>query len=372
MKDLMNAGDFMEAGPNHCRKLVLHLDVNNTVFIGDSITKSVTPEETLNEYLSENAWGMIDEGGNWKSAGEMCVKPPDDKMISYYKFAEAKYQGKPRSEFKKHVRAFTDNEMFRPFRKFYDQMIDALEFPGDIKNTNGVQLPSFKGKRGVSYHNIVPSFYKLLENLCKNKRDFAIVYRTFGSDGQAVLQVTKDLLSERHVAFSNQQDTAGSGGLVDNHGHEVLFTNGTITRSSGQITMKCPEGNHDLTNLSDIYRYFSQANGIKLFVGDYDGWKSKNFNSSAGKPLLVDPTDDSVHHIMFDDNFRPWEPEDSIVNVLQAKDGSFVSVDPASFEDVCVVKADLYQSICNRNYFIERIHFCEKNYSKFIAGSKNC
>ena len=88
--------------------------------------------------------------------------------------------------------------------------------------------------------------------------------------------------------------------------------------------------------------------------------------------MLVDPTDDSVHHIMFDDNFRPWEPENSIVNTLQAKDEGFVSVDPASFEDVCVVKADLYQSICNRNYFIEKIRLCERNYSKFIAGSKNC
>ena len=30
------------------RKLVLHLDVNNAIFIGDSITKAVTPEQALN------------------------------------------------------------------------------------------------------------------------------------------------------------------------------------------------------------------------------------------------------------------------------------------------------------------------------------
>lgn len=39
------------------RKLVLHLDVNNTVFIGDSITKQVTPESALNEYLVDVVWG---------------------------------------------------------------------------------------------------------------------------------------------------------------------------------------------------------------------------------------------------------------------------------------------------------------------------
>lgn len=70
---------------------------------------------------------------------------------------------------------------------------------------------------------------------------------------------------------------------------------------------------------------------------------------------------------MFDDNFRTWEPEDSIVDVLLAKEGSFYSVDPTAFDEICVVKADLYQSICNANYFIDKIGLCERNYGKLVS-----
>lgn len=368
---MMDADDIGQASQNSCRKLVLHLDVNNTVFVGDSITKSVTPEGTLNEYLSEVAWGIVDEKGDWKSSGEISVKPPDCNSISYYKFARTKFGGRPRSDFKNHIRMFTENEPGRPFRKYFDQMIGALEFPGDIKGKNGIQMPSFRDKKGVPHHNIVPSFYMLLEHLCKSQRDFAIVYRTFGNDGQVVIQATMDFLAQRHAKLQNPQDTHESGDPVNSQRYKVHFTRGEISRSSCQIRMRCPEDHLELSNLWDIYKYFTDTKGIKLFVEDYEWWKSQNFNSLAAKPLLINPTDESVHHIMFDDNFRPWEPEDSIINLLLAEGGNFNSVDPARFEDVCVVKADLYQSICNRNYFIEKIQLCERNYSKFITERKN-
>lgn len=353
------------------RKLVLHLDVNNTVFIGDSITKSVTPEETLNEYLTDVAWGKVDETGQWKSDAKISVKPPEKNSVSYYKFAKAKYSGKPRSEFKACVRGFTEEEIGKPFTRFYDQMIDALEFPGDISSGSGMPLPSFRDKKGVPHHNIVPSFYKLLDHLYESKREFTIVFRTFGGDGHVVLQATRDFLMGRHMKAKHPQEAHASGLPVNCPMHEVNLPTGEILRSRNQITIKCPEDHLKLSKLLDIYKYFSQMNDIKLFVDDYGWWKSQNSNSLAAKPLLIDPNDDSVHHIMFDDNFRSWEPDDSIVNLLLAKDGSFCSVDPATFEDVCVVKADLYQSICNRNFFIDKIDLCERNYSKFISERKN-
>ena len=352
------------------RKLVLHLDVNNTVFIGDSITKSVTPEETLNEYLTDVAWGKVDETGQWKSDGKISVKPPENDSVSYYKFAKAKYRWESRSEFKARVRGFTEEEIGKPFKRFYDQMIDALEFPGDISSGNGIPLPSFRDKKGVPHHNIVPSFYKLLDHLYESEREFAIVFRTFGGDGHVVLQATSDFLMGRLGKAKHPQEAHASDLPVKSPAHEVNFSKGEIVRSRNQISIKCPKDHLKLSKLFDIYKYFSQTNHVKLFVDDYEWWKSQNFNSLAAKPLLIDPADDSVHHIMFDDNFRSWEPDDSIVNLLLAKDGSFCSVDPATLEDVCVVKADLYQSICNRNFFIDKIDQCERNYSKFISERK--
>ena len=361
------------AGVNSRHKLVLHLDVNNTVLIGDSLTKSITPEEALNEYLTDVAWGQVDETGVWKGDGKISLTPPEKNLVSYYKFAEAKYKGKPRHRFKSHIRRFTEEAIGKPFRQFYDQMIDALEFPGNIKSGNGNDLPSFRDKNSVPFHCIVPSFYNLLDHLIESSREFAIIFRTFGRDGNVVLQATRDYLEGKsfNVKSKKQHEPQASGLPVQGPAHDVNFSMGEITRSSNQISMKCPEDHLVLSNLWDIYKYFSQTNGVKLFVDDYEWWKAQEFNSLGAKPLLIDPGDDSVHHVMFDDNFRPNKPEDSVVNLLLAEKGRFSIVDPASFDDVCVVKADLYQSICNRNYFIEKIEQCERNYCKFISEEKN-
>ena len=351
-----------------CRKLVLHLDVNDTVFIGDSITKLVTPEGALNEYLVNVAWGRVDDTGTWKCySNNLYEKPPDDESMSYYTYAREKFREKPRDQFKAHIRRFTEEEAGRPFRHYYEQMIEALQFPGDIKLCNYVELPSFKDKEGVSYHCIVPSFYKLLDHLIESNREYSIVFRTFGADGQIVLQAARDFIRGR--CAKNPQDNHASNVCeepVQSPKIDVIFSAREIKRSKDQICLKIP-GDVVYSNLRDIYSYLSHTTGIQLITDDYLWWKAQHFTSSAAKPLLVDPCDKSVHQIMFDDNFRIWEPEDSIVDVLLAKEGSFYSVDPTAFDEICVVKADLYQSICNANYFIDKIGLCEKNYGKFVS-----
>lgn len=182
------------------RKLVLHLDVNNAIFIGDSITKAVTPEQALNEYLADVAWGEVGQSGEWISDhSTLYERPPKESMVSYYRYAQAKYSGQPRSEFKGHIRKFTEEEVGEPFRQFYENMMDALNFPGNIRSWNGNGLPSFADQKGIHHHCIVPSFYKLLDHLIESKREFAIVFRTFGGDGQVVLQATKDYLDGRNA-----------------------------------------------------------------------------------------------------------------------------------------------------------------------------
>ena len=348
------------------RKVVLHLDVNDTVFIGDSITKQVTPEGALNEYLVNVAWGQVDETGAWKCySNSLYEKPPDSESVSYYSYAQAKFRGKPRDQFKAHIRRFTEEEIGKPFRHFYEQMIEALQFPGDVKLCNNVELPFFKDKEGVAYHCIVPSFYKLLDYLIESNREFSIVFRTFGGDGQTVLQAARDFIRGR--CAKNPQGSHENN--VQSSEIDVIFSAREIKRSRDQICLKIP-GDVVYSNLQDIYTYLSHSTGIQLITDDYSWWKAQNFSSTAAKPLLIDPCDESVHHIMFDDNFRSWEPEDSIVDVLIAKEGSFYSVDPTPFDNICVVKADLYQSICNRNYFIDKIGLCERNYHTFVSEQK--
>ena len=237
------------------RKLVLHLDVNKAIFIGDSITKSLTPERALNEYLTDVAWGEVGQCGEWiGDHSTLYERQPKENMVSYYRYAQAKYSGQPRSEFKGHIRKFTEEEVGQPFRQFYENMMDALKFPGNIRSWNGNDLPSFADQNEIHHHCIVPSFYKLLDHLIESKREFAIVFRTFGGDGQVVLQATKDYLDGRNaiVCAGEPQQSHVSGDPVDNSTHMVNFTAGKVMRSSNQITLKCPEDHLVLSNFYDI------------------------------------------------------------------------------------------------------------------------
>ena len=73
------------------RKLVLHLDVNKAIFIGDSITKSLTPERALNEYLTDVAWGEVGQCGEWiGDHSTLYERQPKENMVSYYRYAQAK------------------------------------------------------------------------------------------------------------------------------------------------------------------------------------------------------------------------------------------------------------------------------------------
>ena len=337
------------------RKLVLHLDVNNTVLIGDSRTKQVTLSAALNEYLVDVAWGRLEGNDDWKMYSvTLSEKPPTAScgLLSYYRFAEAKYIAESRDVFKSHIRKFTEEKRGKPFKCYHDQMLTALTFPGKVDGRNTASLPAVKESDGLAYHRIVPSFYKLLHHLHATDRDFAIAFRTFGIDGNVALQATKDFLAGGHVS-------AAKTCAVD-------MSPGVISRSSHQVSLKL-SGDSICQNLNDIYTYFSQLHCVKLFVDDYSWWKTQGYHSKAGKPLLIDLSDTSVHHVMFDDNFRSWEPKDSIVDLRVAKEGNFTCSDPEMLEDICIVKADLFQSICNQNYFIDKVQLCERNYSRLLA-----
>lgn len=79
-----------------------------------------------------------------------------------------------------------------------------------------------------------------------------------------------------------------------------------------------------------------------MIIDDYFWWRVKNFSLIVVKFFLIDLCDELVYYIMFDDNFRVWEFEDSIVDIFIVKEGSFYSVDLIFFDNICVVKVDFY------------------------------
>lgn len=338
------------------RKLVLHMDVNNTVLVGDSCTKQFSVEQVFNEYLTEAAWGLEDGKGKWTWLSDSPLSsPPSFEALQYYEYAESKFANEKRAVFKNHVRNFTEEDIGKKFRPFFEEMKEKLVCHNPQLSENvDVVLSTGQDKR--KYHRVLPSFLHLVCFLFQEERDFAIIFRTFGADGHVVLKVMELFFNGLHPDFPKVHSST--------HKCPLNMTPGSIKRSyGGEISVTFP--NKAVSNdVREIYNNMSKCEEIQLFTDDYDWWLRGGFTHLSGKPLLVDPKDHSVQHIIFEDNFRAWCPDNSIVDVQIMGDGGFHSVDPQEYEGIFVVKSDLYQSIVNENYFIEQVNICENNFQK--------
>lgn len=339
------------------RKLILHLDVNNTIFVGDSKTKLTALEGVLNEYLTEILWGNVDEDDVWTSLKDNSIStsPPSKTAISYYKYAEHKYEeaGKPRSEFKDYIRRFTLEGNGQQFRPYLESVKEKLKVPETLKVD--AKLNALVMTEGdSSYYRILPSYFKLLTYLVNSERNFAIILRTFGNDGDLALKATQLYTENQHPDFPFPP---GKTLAVDpNPGRIVPSQDGLSIITPNGSTVSC---------CNKIYDTFSTASGVQLYLDSYDWWKKNDFTSEAGKPLLIDPSDKSVQHILLDDNIRSWDPSDNIVSLLVKENEKFVQKDCKKFDGLCVLRTHLFESILNEDYFIEVVEMCEKNFNEF-------
>ena len=337
------------------RRLVLHMDVNNTVLVGDSLTKQFSVESVFNEYMTEAAWGTEDGQGKWTWLNDSpSSKPPSFEALQYYEYAERMFDNQERSVFKNHVRNFTEEDVGKKFRPFFDEMREKLVCHNPPPDGIVDQVLS-TGQDGRKYHRVLPSFLHLVCYLLQEEREFAIIFRTFGGDGHVVLNIMDLFFKGLHPDFPKVPPST--------HKCPLNMIPGNIKRSRNGISVTFPN-NTVSQDPKEIYNYFSECTEMQLFTDDYTWWKLGGYTHLSGKPILVDPKDQSVQHIIFEDNFRAWCPDNSIVDVQVMKKGSFHSDDPQNYEDIFIVKSDLYQSIVNDDYFIERVQCCEENFDK--------
>ena len=112
--------------------------------------------------------------------------PPCEGAVSYY------------SQFGR-VAGFTSSTAGRRFRGVLDEHLAMLRWPKELKGDKELAV---KGEDGQLYHWILPSFFQLLKDLVTEGRDFAILFRTFGSDLPRVLSaVSRALTQGSHPLF---------------------------------------------------------------------------------------------------------------------------------------------------------------------------
>ncbi|XP_071406509.1 uncharacterized protein [Pithys albifrons albifrons] len=324
------------------RRLVLHVDLNNTVVVADAFTGQ-GPGAALNTFLSTVTWGRAGATGDWEWVSDRpSLCPPCPGALSYYSC---------------HGRdpAFTEAGPGRSFRSLHARYLRLLEWPG--RPHDALSVPGESGKR---YHLILPSFFRLLDSLHRDGRAFAVVFRTFGTDLPRALQAVSSALEGQHPQFPTLLDVA----------LPVNLTPGRILSSKQEVVLT--RGAERLSTREDgrkLYNYFSSFEGIGGFQDQFDWWARNQFFSQGGKPLWIDPHDPEVHHIFIDDNIR-LDDADTIVHpqVFSERGSSSLRTVPTSeLYDVCLVQTDLLEAIADENYFLHCVRRCEENYDRYLA-----
>ncbi|KAM9324402.1 uncharacterized protein PAF06_000438 [Gastrophryne carolinensis] len=324
------------------RRIVLHLDLNNTILVSDAATGQ-GPCAALNSYLSTVVWGRMSTTGKWEWISDYpSVNPPSEEAVNYY------------SQFGRSGN-LSDTKIGQHFKKVFTRHMNLLEWEGEA-NTMFTQ----SGEDGKLYNWILPSFFHLLDSLYQQGRQFCIILRTFGTDLPRVLQSIQAAFAGKHPQFPQLQQVPLSVDLTQ--GRIRCFKRKTIlTHGSNRVSSRDKERN--------IYDYFTAMSGIGGFQDHFNWWARNSFRSSGGKPFWIDPYDDDNLHIIIDDNVWPHE-QDMIVNcrvLLDKQKGKDSRRAPASeLYDICVVRNDLFKAIAEKDYFLDCVQACEDNYERYL------
>lgn len=352
------------------RKLVLHFDLRNTVLVADSVT-NVHVEQALNAFLTGATWGKEGDGGLWEWYSDTpSIKPPAPGYVTYYKFLERQLVRTPseRTALRLATGDFTSAPIGQIFRQHFDRHLYRLKWNYEWDKSSQQPL-TMSGSDGQRYHYILEGVYRLIYHLWETRRDFALVIRTYGLDAANVLSSMSHGLSGNHPGFSRALPL------------QVNRTPGTIQRPKDDVIVlesfrmaSAKELETKLSHERDIYRFLCRSQGISGYIDDFKKWQAHNYNHHSGKPLWIDPHDKKHHHIIFDDNFRALD-EDSIVDVRvfdkeeTTRAYSLSKTQLSVLEDVCLVQADLLESIDDRDYFLRKVELCEANYARMLKNN---
>ncbi|XP_051873129.1 uncharacterized protein si:dkey-32e6.3 [Pristis pectinata] len=324
-------------------KLIVHLDLNNTVQLFDTVTRQ-GPKSALSSFLTTVTWGRINQEGKWEWMSHIpSLNPPCDGSVSYY------------SQFGK-LLDFTETADGCLFKKIFTDHLQQMEWT-DPHN----DLLSVTGEDGKEYHRILPSFFELIDCLLSQNREFAIVFRTFGTDLCRALKTMQVTLLGQHPQYKHLQMkqlplTMAPGKIRCNKKDVVL------TLGSEQISTK--------SDSKALYHYFSSLEGIVGFQDHFDWWARNNYSNQGGKPFWIDPSETGIQHIFIDDNIRLNDADSIVHPQVFVEDGSETRTIPtAELYDICLVQTDLLKAIHDRHYFIKCVQQCEEKYSNYTALS---
>ncbi|XP_066554296.1 uncharacterized protein LOC136737541 [Amia ocellicauda] len=323
------------------RKLVIHMDLNNTILVSDAVTRQGTVA-ALDYFISTVTWGKLNKQGKWECISEApSLLPPCKDAVSYY------------SQFGR-VSGFTATAEGKRFRAVLEEHLALLQWPGEEQD----RVLAVRGEDGRLYHWILPSFFQLLQDLVAQGREFTVLFRTFGTDLPRVLLAMNTVLAEgTHPLFPDLpilgltlNETLGK---IRCSKRDVVLTRG-LERVSARDSER------------GLYHYLSSLQGLCGFQDHFDWWARNSYSLQGGKPMWIDPFDPDVQHIFIDDNIRMID-EDTIVHpkvFLEPGGTQTRTASTSELYDISLVQTDLLRAISDHCYFSNCIQICEENYER--------
>lgn len=242
---------------------------------------------------------------------------------------------------------------------------------------------------GEGKYHLIPSFFRTLIFLKKQKREFSVLFRTFGEDLDQVVWEFNRFCNGQHPCYSGRNGTPlirfdGSKGAKDlrirNDEQKALFyrisndlsdarlLQGTYNRES-----KTLDGLNDLLNddakyedmeLSDdvLVIYQKLMDTLKKYSSmaiqdDYPNWEANDRHREVAKLLLLDQGDYGTQHVFFDDNAD--EDEDCIVDARDVITKEVIK--DKKMKDIYVIKVEPHRAILEPDYFIKMIEMAEQS-----------
>ncbi|EGR28967.1 hypothetical protein IMG5_165630 [Ichthyophthirius multifiliis] len=424
------------------KKLILHFDINRTILLGDKV-KGVSKDEHLHQILAGYSWGRLEQKDEkspvqWKLYHpHYSIQQPEKDMLSYKlnikkkihlkinrQYAETVYPLKTKEEEQNHENLIKNNDfmiqnrnnLYLNFVKTgmpgiklkpeYDRIIKSVTLPKTAKLQEEDQGGQFSQQ--AFQHNdeekiidllsdgryfIIPSFFRTMINLKKQKREFAIIFRTFGEDINDVVKELNSFCAGEHPCFNGRNGTVlvKFDGSKNNKNYKIKNSHlGSFYRPQDNVeectlilgtSKKLQPG---ITDLEQFYQNEITKQQVKFYKGSHqiytitqellkescaiaiiDDWYNWNKNGEKynfSKTLFIDQTDYLTQHIFFDDNIT--EDDQCIVDTIDAVKGTRIPIKKSI--NKYLVRVNMLDVLKDPDFFLKSIELCEKQRAEEI------
>lgn len=366
----------------HSRHLVLNMDINKTVLMRDTVSKK-TVEDVINETLSNVSWGYDNENTWVLGAMEpeihrptTPVPEPGKAWLSYFEWVAQQHPG-TRSKKKRDGLCSSFTKPGQPGEALAE-LAHALKL--QLKHPNGEEAC------------LVPSFFELLLALKSAGRSFSLIFRSFGTDIEQVVDELNAFCEGRHSAYPGACFDGSDGGVDLRLKYPDPERIGTFYRDDERMvlimgTTRQPEDDKLPLSLSfweglesegvqvldlglkEINNYLMnrvRLGGTFALRDCFEHWKKKDFASEGGKVFFFNPEDVTEHQVFFDDNIRFSDPY--IVHAVDLRDPATPHRYGNSLLSTHLCRSEPFESIRDKFYFVRQLARLERNFAKQIEA----